>query len=240
MKKSKSQIAFILLLSASVTHLFALSACQSPNSTPYQNDHYASYTALAKKEIKGKDYEVTVRDNKSDTTIMAIHGGYINPHTSEIAKAIAGKTFNLYLFEGLSNDPNKNLHISSHRFNDPQVLQLAQFSEKCLSIQGYKGQIDKVCVGGNDPQFRLEVIEALNDAELPFEVELFCENLEGVHPENIVNKCPYGGVQLEISSSLRDKMMTHKKLFTETTQALHEVMNRPRRYIKIYNQEPEW
>jgi phage replication-related protein YjqB (UPF0714/DUF867 family) len=38
--------------------------------------------------------------------VIAPHGGGIDQYTSDIARAIAGAEFNLYLFEGISRSGN--------------------------------------------------------------------------------------------------------------------------------------
>jgi phage replication-related protein YjqB (UPF0714/DUF867 family) len=54
----------------------------------------------------------------SDVCIIAPHGGKIEKWTSEIATALAGDDYNLYLFEGLKRAKNRDLHITSSRFDE--------------------------------------------------------------------------------------------------------------------------
>jgi phage replication-related protein YjqB (UPF0714/DUF867 family) len=51
--------------------------------------------------------------------VIAPHGGGIEPGTSELATAIAGDDFSLYLFEGLKSAGNGELHITSTNFDEP-------------------------------------------------------------------------------------------------------------------------
>jgi len=80
-------------------------------------DHYHSYSELAEHEVEGTDFTITVfRRPFSAVAVIAPHGGKIEPRTSEIARAIAGEDFNLYLFEGIKKRGNyAALHITSRR-----------------------------------------------------------------------------------------------------------------------------
>ncbi|WP_261338761.1 poly-gamma-glutamate hydrolase family protein [Rhizobium leguminosarum] len=50
--------------------------------------------------MEGVDFRIGV--TRIPVAIVAPHRGHIEPHTSEIAAAIAGEDFSLYLFEGLN------------------------------------------------------------------------------------------------------------------------------------------
>lgn len=226
-----------ILLSVFIISLLA--SCKSwKDMTLSSTDEYSDFADLSKHNTLNQDYTIHIRNNNAETTVFAIHGGLIDLHTSEIATAVAGDDFNLYTFNGLST--KKNLHITSHHFDEPQAIALTQLSEKCLSIHGFrKSKTNKICIGGNDPQFRLEVLENLRRTNFPIEYELFCEGLEGVEPLNIVNRCPYGGVQLELSKKLRDELISDKKFLKEFSSVIHQILSQPRRYIRIYNPTPQ-
>ena len=67
--------------------------------------NYSDYAELAKTQVEGTDYKVFVRAKASSSiTVIAPHGGSIEQYT-EIARAIAGEDFNLYLFEGAFGAP---------------------------------------------------------------------------------------------------------------------------------------
>jgi len=66
-------------------------------------DRYNSYSELAEHEGEGIDFTITVSQRPfSAVAVIAPHGGKIESRTSEIVRAIAGKDFNLYLFEGIT------------------------------------------------------------------------------------------------------------------------------------------
>ena len=62
---------------------------------------YRGYADLAGQQVEGGDYKVHVRANgQSSVAVIAPHGGGIERYSSEIARAITGDEFNLYVFEG--------------------------------------------------------------------------------------------------------------------------------------------
>jgi phage replication-related protein YjqB (UPF0714/DUF867 family) len=63
-------------------------------------DRYRSYDELAAAHREGIDFRVHALHRGSGVAIIAPHGGRIERGTSEIARAIAGEDFDLYLFEG--------------------------------------------------------------------------------------------------------------------------------------------
>lgn len=57
----------------------------------YANDLYTSMTELMEDTEEGSDWEITYNNNQSNALIAAIHGGNIEPGTSEVAKLTATK-----------------------------------------------------------------------------------------------------------------------------------------------------
>jgi len=102
-------------------------------------DRYANYTELSRNETENRDYRrVIVRNTLSNVAVIAPHGGLIEPGASEIARAIAGENFNLYLFEGIKPRRNfKDLHITSQHFDEPKCLGLLAECEIVIAIHGY-------------------------------------------------------------------------------------------------------
>jgi phage replication-related protein YjqB (UPF0714/DUF867 family) len=115
-------------------------------------DRYHSYSELAKHEAEGTDFTITVsRRPFSAVAVIAPHGGKIESRTSEIARAIAGEDFNLYLFEGIKKRENyAALHITSRRFNEPSCLELLSTCPFVISIHGCVGGDERVLIGGLD------------------------------------------------------------------------------------------
>ena len=62
-------------------------------------DKYKNFRELKVREVEDKAF--SIRTIERYVLIMAIHGGNIEPCTTQIAEAIAGKDYSLYSFEGL-------------------------------------------------------------------------------------------------------------------------------------------
>ena len=82
-------------------------------------DRYSSFVELQDHETLDEDYTLSFRDAGSRVTIIAPHGGKIEPRTSDLVRRIAGEDYNFYCFEGIKEKDNACLHITSHRFDKP-------------------------------------------------------------------------------------------------------------------------
>jgi len=135
--------------------------------------------------------------------VIAPHGGGIEDGTSEIARAIAGDDFNLYLFEGLR--PSRNyaaLHLTSHRFDEPECLELLSGCHYVLAVHGCDGHGDRALLGGLDVELRAELAGVFEGIRIRAECE--GHRFPAVHPTNICNRGARGrGVQLELTHPLR-------------------------------------
>ena len=91
------------------------------NDQPQNQDHYKNFTELKSDTKEHRDWQTNAKTtNNKDILVTAIHGGGIEPGTSELAKLISKKgDYNLYSFEGLMKSNNQKLHITSTSFDDP-------------------------------------------------------------------------------------------------------------------------
>ena len=98
---------------------------------------YASFEELAEHEAQGRDFRVRrIERTGARVVILAPHGGKIEEGTSEIAALIAGADHSLFCFEGLkSYGRNRDLHITSHRFDHPDCLDMAARHDIVVSVQ---------------------------------------------------------------------------------------------------------
>jgi len=78
-------------------------------------EYYRNYTELSQHARADIDFTVEAREGASGILVMAIHGGGIEPGTSELADAIAGSRHGYYSFRGLMPSDNRILHLT----NDP-------------------------------------------------------------------------------------------------------------------------
>ncbi|HEU4458966.1 MAG TPA: poly-gamma-glutamate hydrolase family protein [Methylibium sp.] len=167
-----------------------------------------SFADIAARFRRGSDYEILVRPlHASTVAIVAPHGGGIERATSAVARAIAGEDFNLYLFEGrLTADNHARLHLTSHRFDEPEALALVARCDRIVTIHGYNAQPVEpdpgVIVGGLDDALKAELAGALREAG----IEAVTDGLrfQALDPHNICNRGRRRiGVQLELSGRLR-------------------------------------
>ncbi len=201
-------------------------------------DQYCSMTALYKdpSNVEGTTYgkrwrrhewiqivEGQATDNlEGQKIVLALHGGGIEPGTSEIALAVAGyhpATFahasdcfglhDLWIFEGLLADCNSKLHVTSTHYDDPIALKLVQISKRCLSLHGLSDTAanGKIQIGGLDTELMNIVLEELTAAGIPAATSNDDADTNGNNPENICNKTTTGaGVQLEMGKTYRESL----------------------------------
>jgi phage replication-related protein YjqB (UPF0714/DUF867 family) len=165
-------------------------------------DRYQSYAELAMHERDGEDYEITVNPRNSPIAILAIHGGGIEPGTSEVAHALAGERYSLYLFEGLKVSGSENLHVTSTRFDEPRGLALVGSAEWVLSLHGCMGEQPHVYLGGRDSEHLSLAKRYLEDAG--FNASTHNHRFRAADPANLCNRGRSGkGLQLELTKGLR-------------------------------------
>jgi phage replication-related protein YjqB (UPF0714/DUF867 family) len=169
------------------------------------NSWHKSFAVLCESEREGITYQRRVKKRRSALAIIAPHGGGIEPGTSEIARAIAGFLFSYYTFDGLRQECNGLLHITSTLFDEPKCLQLVDNSEIVIAIHGCVGEEKIIHVGGLHDELKTRLINAL--VKIGFDTHLAGVNYAGTQLQNICNRGRLGrGVQFEISEGLRRSM----------------------------------
>ena len=171
------------------------------------DDRYKCFDDLAANERLGIDYRIQAVNRGSAVVILAPHGGKIEPGTSKIAEAIAGTDLSFYAFEGLRKRPHSDLHITSHRFDEPKAIELVGNSWAAVAIHGRRSDgSEAVWLGGRATDLRDAVGASLLDAG--FEAELN-KRFPCLRRANICNRARSGkGVQLELPRSLRELLAT--------------------------------
>lgn len=212
-------------------------------------DYFGNFETLARRRREGVDYQITLLDRRSSTSVVAIHAGRIEAGTSEIAKFIAGDDLNLYLFEGITPEPqwglrqsgsdfnshfftsserpehNILMHITSEAFNEPSARELVARSSNCISVHGFFEEVRRpiACIGGRDVELRDSIVEVLREKKLPIRIESPCERFEGRSVRNIVNTTMTGqGVQIEMSTGLRRLLMSDPELARKFSEGVRE------------------
>ena len=62
---------------------------------------YRTFRQLSACETEDIDYRIRCRPGRTGIAVVAIHGGGIEPGTSEIAEAVAGDRHSFYTFRGI-------------------------------------------------------------------------------------------------------------------------------------------
>ena len=167
-------------------------------------DNYRHFEHLKEFEKEGVDYRIRWRVEDSGIAILSIHGGDIEPGTSENADAIAGSDHTFYAFEGMKHAGNRALHITSTVFNEPIGLEIVCLSEIILSIHGCHETEALVYFGGMDHELRKRIQQRLTSAG--FNSVDNDTKYTGRDPANICNICGRGMGSLEISRGLRAQL----------------------------------
>ncbi len=166
-------------------------------------DKYESFEQLAAAEIADRDYRIrTFERADSPVLVLAPHGGGIEVGTSELAELVAGTEHSLFAFEGMKpRGANRDLHITSHRFDHPHCVALSSTRAVVLAIHGCRGE-SHIYVGGLDERLITLLGQHLTRAGLTASVA--GHPYPGRHPLNICNRSARGqGAQLEITHDLR-------------------------------------
>lgn len=186
------------------------------------SDKYSNFVHLSTSEIRGSDFSITTSDVSSSTLIMAIHGGKIEGGTDQLAKLLGHLgPYNIYTFEGNKASRNRELHITSTRFDEPQAIEMVKKSAITLSIHGYAGKTPDTVIGGRHTAFADIFRDRLKSAGFQVSTN---PRLGGVSINNIVNRnLVGGGIQLELSTAQRSAF-SDKTVLNRYLLALHEAL----------------
>ena len=166
-------------------------------------DTYRSYMHLATQERENRDYAITALRRNASIVIIAPHGGGIEPGTSELARAIAGKDYSLYLFEGRKSTGNGALHITSTNFDEPRCLEMLHHAVTAVTIHGLDDVDPIVHLGGLDQSLIRRMAAELQSAGFVTH-QTDDPAIAGRSGSNICNQGTSGrGCQLEFSRGLR-------------------------------------
>lgn len=190
-----------------------------------RQDQYSNFAALMAEKQRGVDYEIVCEPRSPRILIIAPHGGLIEPGTSEIATSIAGDEYSLYRFEGLRRRPHRDLHITSHKYDEPQAIAIVSDKEIVVAIHGRgdNGDAETVWIGGLDAETGGRIVRELKSAGFHARVE--ADELGATCPVNICNRGrTSAGVQLEIPRSLRDRLTAEPQALRVFAQAVRHAL----------------
>ena len=169
---------------------------------------YRDLPELVLNARKDQDYALRIIDLGAHLTITAVHGGGIDPLTSELAQAIAGGEYNLYDFRGVRATGNDELRVPVARFDEMRLRELMGRSHTAVSIQGIQGIRGSgltVHVGGGNRRLKRGLAERLEKAG--FEVKGPAGPRPAHDPSRFYNRPTAGGVQVEMTRALRESMI---------------------------------
>lgn len=171
-------------------------------------DRYRDFASLAKEQFEGTDYRITSAFRPSRVAVIAPHGGFIEPGTSELAAAVAGANHSFYAFEGLvPNRKHSDLHITSTKFDEPVGCNLVARADVVVAMHGRADGVDAetIWLGGQDADLLVKFEGYLRDAG--FLSLITSGALGGLSKYNICNRGARGaGAQLELPRTLRDDL----------------------------------
>ncbi len=172
-------------------------------------DTYANYAQLAAAHQIGVDYQLLSRSPAgSRLAHIAIHGGGIEPGTTELADYLASSSHLYYSFDAMMPTGNSVLHITSTNYDEPIGLALVATADYVISWHGAAdNSLDQplTYIGGLDTATGSLIAAALSGAGFLVEQSAtYDPELNGSSPSNITNRSARGmGVQMELSYGLR-------------------------------------
>jgi phage replication-related protein YjqB (UPF0714/DUF867 family) len=166
-------------------------------------DRYRSFRELSAAHADERDYRITVKSRDSGIAVIAPHGGRIERGTSDVARAIAGEDFDLYLFEGCLPSLNfETLHLTSRHFDEPRALALIGGCHTVLAVHGVADTGEQALLGGRDSALACAIADRLFARGV--RAQISGHPYPGLDAMNVCNRGSGGqGVQLELSDRLR-------------------------------------
>ncbi|MBS4206725.1 poly-gamma-glutamate hydrolase family protein [Bacillus sp. FJAT-50079] len=194
------------------------------------SDTYKNFKELSAVENNESDYLLSYKVRTSNILFFTPHGGGIEPGCSELTIGSAGENFSYYVFEGHKLSGNHVLHITSTRFDEPNLLKILPLHDYVVSYHGYSDSNKaNTKIGGLDDERKEGCLKALIEANFSAEIVPPGEPLNGLHPNNVTNKGISGkGLQLEIST-LQRSLMFGINTATRRKSTQNEIF---RRYVK--------
>jgi len=165
---------------------------------------YRDFSELVLHATKDQDYRLNILDRSADITVTAIHGGGIEPLTSELAAAVAGETHNLYDLQGLRLAGNEELRVPNARFSEMRLQGLLMRSRLAVSIDGVDGAEEVIYLGGRHRRLRTLLAKSL--AEAGFVVRRSSSAMPSHDPTLFYNTPQDGGIQIEFTRRMRERM----------------------------------
>ncbi|SEI15027.1 Phage-related replication protein YjqB, UPF0714/DUF867 family [Rhizobium tibeticum] len=177
------------------------------------SDRYKNFDELVGSEDESA-FRIEAEKRHSSICVLAPHGGKIEVGTSDLARAVAGDRLSYYLFEGRKPKGNRDLHVTSANFNEPQAVAVVESSDVALAMHGCEGDDEMIYLGGRHVKLAASIAKALSNRG--FSVGTHKNPaLQGIDRSNICNRAKLGmGVQFEITRALRVRLTDKKGQLT--------------------------
>lgn len=187
-------------------------------SKPDSTNKYGDFEQLENAETIDEDYTIDMQESDSNILLMAIHGGGIEPGTTEIADYLASENgYSYYSFSGIKQKGNYEMHIASTNFDEPNALEIASNSSVTLSFHGYDSEDKHTYIGGLDKELTETLKSELTDAN--FSVSDPPKKFAGEEKDNITNRNKNKqGVQIEISTAQREAFFKNNSLSSDNRE----------------------
>ena len=183
-----------------------------PPTNPFE---FESFEDL-KKKVPANNYIIEHTHRGSSVSIIAPHGGSIEQGTTELAKMMAASKYNYYSFIGIDR-PETDLHITSHKFNEPTCIELLKKSNVVVAIHGCPGDDEKVLIGGKDLKLKKKALKKFS--KNGFKTAIRGHIYPGIHPDNVCN-LGKKGLQLEFTLGLRKNL----EVFGVVSKIVQEIL----------------
>ena len=191
-------------------------------------DRYQNFEELRRSEEAFRIEHRLV--SNSAWLVAAPHGGNIESRTTEIVRSISlAADVSFYSFSGTKQPDGGDLHLTSHRFDEPLALQLAASHPRLLCVHGVLAEngYGAWLIPGGAYQEGLDLLKQ----KLTGLVSLRDQTPQGkrypgLHPDNLCNRgSSGGGLQLELSSGLRKQLLSNPRLLNSFSQAIAGAMH---------------
>ncbi|AYX89700.1 poly-gamma-glutamate hydrolase family protein [Staphylococcus cohnii] len=175
------------------------------------SDRFKSMTELMDYTEENTDWVIHSIKRNSNIIITAIHGGAIEPATTELAELTAEKgSFDYFTFKAIRTKANSELHVTSRRYDEPKLMKMIANNPYAIAIHGCKGEDEIIYMGGKDEQLMDAMTEEFE--KLGIDVRQAPSHMSGAHDDNIINCCKTEkGVQLELTSGIRKKLFENER-----------------------------
>ena len=209
----KYYYALVIGLIITIIALFSAIYFTRQNAVNQTSDTYKDFNDLKHHTTQNKDWKISTKHVKNDNILItAIHGGGIEPGSTEIARRIAniGK-YDFYSFQGLLPADNQRLHITSTNYDEPQLMNMLAATKETISVHGFNGEDPLIYIGGKDKYMAKAIRTELRKAG--FTIKSSPKGIEAMSEDNFVNQNGTDtGVQLELTTKQRQLFFKDLKL----------------------------